>query len=285
MPISLPTGWQPYALITGPDGALWTTLLEPPGLARIDPAAADPLLVRLPRGGPGAKPMQLTAGPDGSVWYTRTDDSLGRHYPSGDDELIGLVAGCSPYGIAAAPDGTVWFSMPGLNALGFRRDGRVQKLDLPVDDAFAAMVTVAADGAVWTALNKAGALARWTSSGGFDVVPLPAGSAPVGVAAAVDGGVWYADINGGRIGRVDAAGTVTLSFTAEGSRPHAVVADPAGGCWATLWAAGRLVHIGPDGAVTEYDLPGEEPHGLTLTDTHVWVALESGLLAAVDRQP
>jgi virginiamycin B lyase len=294
MEIPLPAGWQPYALVTAPDGMLWATLLDPPGLGRIDPAvalagAAVPVprgatLVRLPRGGPGAKPMQLTAAPDGSLWYTRSDDSLGCHRPAGDDELVGLVPGGAPYGIAVAPNGTVWFSMPGFDAIGRRLGGRVEKIDLPVGDAYPAMVTVATDGAVWTALNSAGALARWTPAG-FDLIRLPSGSAPVGLAAAPDGGVWYADINGGRIGHAAAAGTVSDPvFTGTGSRPHAVAADPAGGCWATLWAAGRLVHIGPGGAVTQYDLPGREPHGVALTDTHVWVAMESGVLAAVERR-
>jgi virginiamycin B lyase len=293
--IELPAGWQPYAVITAPDGTLWSTLLEPPGLGRIDPAvalagrkpAAFASVLRLPRGAPGAKPMQVAADAGGSLWYTRSDDSLGCHHASGDDELIGLVPGCAPYGIAAAPDGTIWFSMPGLNGIGRRpgSGGKVDKFDLPVDDAFAAMITVADDGAVWTALNKAGALARWTATGGMALITLPPDSAPVGVTPAPDGGIWYADINGGRVGHVDAAGTVAdPAFDDASSRPHAVVADPAGGCWATLWSVGRLVHVDAGGAVEQFELPGREPHGLTLTDTHVWVAMESGTLAAVERR-
>ncbi len=288
MEIPLPAGWRPYALITAPDGTLWTTLLDPPALGRIDPAvaltggttASGAVARHIPRGGPGATPMQLTAGPDGSVWYTRSDDSLGRRHPSGDEELIGLVAGSAPYGIAAAADGTIWFSMPGVDALGRRSGGRVEKIDLPIADAYPAMVAVATDGAVWTALNAAGALARRTAAG-IELITLPSGSAPVGVAAAPDGDVWYADINGGRVAR---AGAAEPAFTDASSRPHAVVADPAGGCWATLWAAGRLLHIDARGVTEQFDLPGREPHGLTLNDTHVWVAMESGVLAAVERR-
>ncbi len=286
MEIPLPAGWQPYAMVTAPDGILWTTLLDPPGLGRIDPAIAlagasvsrGATIVRLPRGGPGAKPLQVAAAADGSLWYTRSDDSLGCHRPGGTDELVGLVPGGAPYGIAVAPDGTVWFSMPGFDAIGRRSAGRVEKITLPVDDAYPAMVAVATDGAVWTALNSAGALARWTPSG-FDLISLPSGSAPVGLAATPDGGVWYADINGGRVGHSGKG----LLFTDPGSRPHAVAADPDGGCWATLWAAGELVHIDARGAVERFDLPGREPHGLTLTRTHVWVAMESGVLVAVER--
>lgn len=288
--VPLPAEWQPYALITAPDGVLWATLLQPAALGRIDPDLAlagrmTATAVRLPRGAPGARPMQVAAGPDGALWYTRSDDSLGCHRPSGDDELIGLVAGCAPYGVAVAGD-TVWFSMPGRNAIGRRpvTGGRVEQIDLPVEDAFAAMITVAADGAVWTALNRAGALARWTPESGMSAIALPPGSGPVGVTPATGGGVWYADITGGRIARVRADGTVDDPvFTDAGSRPHAVIADPAGGCWATLWGTGRLLHVDAGGGVEQIDLPGREPHGLSLTGTHVWVAMESGILAAVDR--
>ena len=272
--VTLPAGWSPYALAVVHDGGLWATILSPPGLARVD--AADPELIAL-----DAAPMLVL--PVGSaLWVSRQDDKLARW--DGRWSTVDLPAGSAPYGLAAAGD-TIWFTLAGTNQLGRLADGRVELFDLPVEKAGPAMITVTGDGTVWAALNAAGALARWRD-GELTVVPLPqahAPAAPVGIAAAGDD-VWYADIGGGAVGRVSPDGSVHLvPFDDPGCRPHAVAADPDGGCWVTLWAASKLARVTDDGVVREFPLPGEEPHGLAVTGDRVWVAMESGTVAGVDR--
>jgi streptogramin lyase len=48
------SGWTPYAIAASPAGPVWVTVLEPPGLARLEPAGggvtrralpAEPMLV------------------------------------------------------------------------------------------------------------------------------------------------------------------------------------------------------------------------------------------------
>jgi virginiamycin B lyase len=165
-------------------------------------------------------------------------------------------------------------------------------IDLSIPDAYPAMLAATDDGAIWAALNAAGKLARMTTTD-VQIIDLPDGSAPVGIAAAgsapagsaaAGSAVWYADIAGGRVGHVDPAGTVDLvTFDDPACRPHAVATDPDGGCWVTQWASNRLAHITKDGAVTEHQLPGNEPHGLAIAGDQVWVAMESGALVAVPR--
>ncbi|MFG1926890.1 hydrolase [Cryptosporangium sp. NPDC048952] len=262
---------SPYALTGDADGNVWATLLDPPGLARV--AAGEVSVEPLPD-----RPMLLTVAPDDALWYT-AGDRLGRRDPSGAHSVTELPAGSAPYGIAAAPDGTIWFTAPGSNRIGKLGDD-LRFLDIPVPDAFAAMITVAPDGTVWAALNKAGALAR-VRDGAVDVVDLPEGFAPVGVTAS-EAGVWFADIAGGRVGRLDPSGELHTSVFDVTSRPHAVAADHDGGCWATLWGSGELAHVTARGETTTYPLPGEEPHGLWVSPTGVWVAMESGSLVAVE---
>lgn len=267
--MTFPDRWAPYSLATAPDGSVWATVLEPPGLARRAPDGSLEFRAL------DAKPMLVTAAADGTVWYTRADDRLGTL-----DGLVDVPPGTGPYGVAAAPDGSVWFTAPGTNQLGRLRDGAVTMIDLPVEKAFPAMVTVTAGGVVWAALNAAGAVARW-ADGTLDVIDLPAGrapAAPVGVAAAGED-VWYADIAGGAVGRI---GGIRAEFDDPACRPHAVVATDDGGCWVTLWGSGRLARVTAGGTITEFPLDGDEPHGLTLADGRVWVAMESGSLAAVD---
>jgi virginiamycin B lyase len=262
-------GWSPYAVSAIPDGPVWLTVLEPPGLARLTPDGDEATLRPLP-----AKPMQVAVGPAGEVWHTSQDDRIGRD----GETWFELPAGSAPYGIATGRDGTVWFSAPGINRLGRIAAGVVGTVELPVAGAYPAMVAVTSDGAAWAALNAAGKLARWDGDR-LTIVELAAGrtaAAPVGIAAVGDR-VWFADIAGASVGLADATGEVNrVTFDDPACRPHAVAAAPDGGCWVTLWGSGELARVRPDGEVELVKLPGAEPHGLAVVGDEVWVAMESG---------
>jgi virginiamycin B lyase len=284
--VDLPAGWTPYALAGDAAGNLWMTILAPPGLGRLPvggDTADEARYEALPQN--EGRPMLVTVAADGALWCTRTDDRLSRRDASGEHAVIDLAPGSAPYGVAAGPDGEIWFTAPGLDQIGrLTATGDITTFDLPVPDARAAMITVGADGSAWTALNGAGALAR-VRNGAVQLVELPGGrapAAPVGIAAST-AGIWYADIAGGCVGRVDESGSVQqISFADAGCRPHAVAADADGGCWVTLWGSNQLARVGPDGDIALRDLPGREPHGLWVADSLVWVAMESGSLAAVE---
>jgi virginiamycin B lyase len=284
--VILPVGWAPYAVTGDAAGRVWMTVLTPSGLARMDPATA------LTGDEPGAgivhepfsagRPMQLSIGADGSVWYTRTDDRLGWRDASGRHSLIDLPSGAAPYGIAVSPRGDIWCTAPGINQIGrVTAERALIMIDLPVPQAGAAMLTVEADGTAWAALNGAGALAR-VCGDAVEIVELPEGAAPVGVTASRSG-IWYADIAGGCVGRIAPSGDLEqIRFADAACRPHAVAAD-GDGCWVTLWGSGELAHVTPGGDVHVQKLPGREPHGLWVSASHVWVAMESGSLAVAER--
>lgn len=271
-------GWSPYGMGLGADGSVWMTVLEPPGLVRLEPAAVDGAEVTL-RALP-AKPLLVAVGGDGTVWHTSQDDRIGRD----GETWFDLPTGSAPYGIAANSAGGAWFTAPGIDRLGrITAGGEVETVELPVAGAYPAMLTVTADGAVWAALNAAGQLARW-AGGVVDIVDLPGGrtmAAPVGIAAQGDR-VWFADIAGGSVGLADAAGEVArVTFDDPACRPHAVAAAPDGGCWVTLWGSGQLGRVTAEGSVQLFELPGREPHGLVVAGDEVWVAMESGSVVRV----
>jgi virginiamycin B lyase len=272
------TGWSPYAIAARPDGPVWLTVLSPAGLARLSPDGTDVTLLELP-----AKPMQVAVGADGTVWHTSEDGRIGR----AGESWFPLPEGAAPYGIAADRDGGAYFTAPGIDRIGHvTAAGEIQMVPAP---GYAAMVTVADDGAAWVALNAAGQLARWSTGGTVDMVDIPPGrtpAAPVGVAAAGER-VWFADIAGGSVGLVSAAGPGSgsiverVEFDDPACRPHAVAAAPDGGCWVTLWGSGQLARVSAGGSVSLFDLPGREPHGLALVGDEVWVAMESGSVVRV----
>ncbi|GIF05477.1 Vgb family protein [Actinoplanes siamensis] len=275
--VVLPAGWAPYAVTGDAAGTVWTTILNPAGLGSVTSARV------VGHEALAGQPMQLAAGADAALWYTCGDDRIGRRDASGAHTTIDLAPGSAPYGIAAAPDGDIWFTASGTNQIGRITARRtITMMDLPLPGSRPAMITVDSSGTAWAALNGAGALARVRGEA-VEIVELPGGAAPVGVTAAPDG-VWYADIAGGCTGRVDHSGVVEwVPFEDSGCRPHAVAADPGGGCWVTLWGSGELARVTAGCVITVQKLPGNEPHGLWVSPTHVWVAMESGSLVVCPR--
>lgn len=276
---NLPSGWTPYAVIGTATGDILATLLDPAGLAVL-PAAEDTEVRLEPLDG---RPMLLAAAPDGAIWYTRADDKIGRRDADGTHTTIEVAAGSSPYGIAVATSGDVWFTAAGTNQIvRVTTDHEIAALDLPLPDSRPAMLAVDVDGTPWAALNGAAAIARVNPDDSIDIVGLPAGSAPVGITAAPDG-IWFADIARGLVGRISRDGTIDeFPFPDPACRPHAVAPDPAGGCWATLWGSTELARVASDGRITINKLTGQEPHGLWVGPTGVWVAMESGTLTPID---
>lgn len=261
----------PYALALSAAAEVVTTLVHTGEVAVL----TDDGIVRIEV---GEQPGQVVADDRGGAWCAVT----------GSEELVrvdrtpaGLAVGRrvalpgGPYGLASHAEG-LSVSLLSTHELGrVSWSGEVTRTRLPAG-SFPAMVTVDRHDQVWVALNQAAALAR-VNAGRADVVPLPAGAAPVGLAAGSDG-LWVADLGGSRILRVREGAEADSWALEAGSRPHAVVTDPDGGCWFTEWGANRLGRIDLTGALTEYDLSahGDEPHGLLRTGAGLVVAMESG---------
>lgn len=80
------SGAGPYAVTTGPDGALWVTLVHAGQIARVT-VAGSVALHQLDS--PTCQPSQITTGSDGALWFTRMgDDSIGRITPDGQVSLL-----------------------------------------------------------------------------------------------------------------------------------------------------------------------------------------------------
>ncbi|MFF5228675.1 virginiamycin B lyase [Dactylosporangium sp. NPDC000521] len=272
-------GDGPYGITTGPDGALWCTLIHAGAVVRI---AWDGTATRFEL--PGDGPALIT--PELRFSLLRTG-AVGRISTSGDASLTPLPGVPGTYGIAAGPgQGYSYTSMQPPHIGFIKDDGSVATTPLP-EGSMPSMVTVAG-GSAWCTLNQAGAVAQVGPAGALTIHPLPTpDAAAVGITTAADGTVWFTEIAAGQIGRITTDGTITeFPLPDRTGRPHAITADPAGGCWFTEWAGNRIGHITADGAVTAYDLPvpDAEPHGITVApDGTVWTALETGAVARLTR--
>lgn len=273
-------GAGPYALTTGPDGALWATVIHAGQIARADPAGG---VVLHTLDSATCRPSQIVAGADDALWFTRAgDDRIGRITLDGTATSFAVDPGSAPFGITSAPGDALWFTAMGSDRIGrVTTDGELAWLDLPTTGAMASMITTAPDGALWVTLNQGNAIARVGTDRRVTVHLLPTPQAgPVGITATRDA-VWFTEIAAGQIGRIDANGHIDeLALPDRDARPHAILAHPDGRVMFTEWATARLGCITPAGDLRHVALPqASEPHGLTIApDGAVWVALEIGSL-------
>ncbi|OLR93928.1 hypothetical protein BJP25_16005 [Actinokineospora bangkokensis] len=274
LPLGSP-GDGPYDVVAAGDGTAWVSLVHAGAVVRVD--LADGRVMDRVELGADSKPTVLAVAA-GAVWCSRGDGWLSE--VTGRAEAVRVDG--TPYGVAATADGALWFSEMTGHRLGRVADGAVDYVPLPAG-SFPAGVVQGPDGAVWCALNTAGALARVDADLGVTVHPLPTpGAAPVGVTATADA-VWCVQIGAGQLARVSSDGQVReFPLPDRAARPHAVVPG-SGGVWFTEWAAAAVGFCAEDGTVVRARLPkGSEPHGLTAVGPGVWVACESGELARVD---
>ncbi|WP_051662442.1 MULTISPECIES: Vgb family protein [unclassified Microbacterium] len=264
----------PYAVAFGSSGEMWITLVNTGELVRRSPDGREHRFTI------GERPGQLAVTSEATWCAVTGADRIA--IIASDDRLNFIDVPGGPYGIAAVGSDALVTLMQENKLAVVSRDGLRSEVAVPLEGAYPAMATAHRDGSVWVSLNQRGVLERWDAAGGTDLITLPDGAAPVGIAAAGEY-VWSADIARGSILRVDGDRHVRDFVLAPDSRPHAVIADDTG-CWFTEWGANRLGRITAEGDLAEFDLSGigEEPHGLALDgDGVVWVAFESGVVAGI----
>ena len=81
-----PKGSVPFDITLGPDGAMWFTDGNVPGVGRIDSHGA---IVEYTKGlGVGALPYSIVSGPDGNCGLATRQAAIGSITPDGKDSRI-----------------------------------------------------------------------------------------------------------------------------------------------------------------------------------------------------
>jgi virginiamycin B lyase len=118
--------------------------------------------------------------------------------------------------------------------------------------------------------------------------PVPAGSGPHDVAPALDGGVWYTAQDSGEFGWLDpATGETEHIDLGEGSAPHGVIVDERGIAWITDGGLNAIVAVNPDGGLTDYALPEDQPDANLNTASFdgeglLWFTGQNGIYGSLD---
>lgn len=112
-----PAGSRPYAMTTGPDGALWYADYGKHVIGRLDPASAQVKEYPLEA---DAEPTFVTVGPDGALWISENGPcKVARMTLDGSVDSIAVPAKtCELFGITTGPDGNLWFTITKPNAIG-----------------------------------------------------------------------------------------------------------------------------------------------------------------------
>jgi virginiamycin B lyase len=274
-------GSSPFAISTGPDGALWFTAR---GTDSVGSLATDGTF------GPSAAlattsdPTAITAGPDGAVWFTEQGSGLiGRVATDGTlTEFFLPSDGAGPAGIVTGPDGALWFTERSAHRVArMATDGTTVEFELPTPVAGPVGIALGSDGNLWFTEQRANQIGRITTDGIVTEYPVPvASSLPTGIAAGPDGALWFTMRTGNRIGRIDTAGNVTtFAIPTDATDPTGIAAGWDGALWFTEPDTDGIGRITTGGTITEFALPniGSSPFGITGgPDDAVWFTEGNG---------
>ena len=287
---------QAQGITTGPDGALWFTLLG--SIGRVTPAGAFTLYSpKASEGGPVTANGGITAGPDGALWFTEgtggTGGKVGRITAAGAVTGFSIAKPVAGVGaIAAGSDGALWFVNTNSAEIGrITTSGTVTEYPLPAGFTLPTVIAAGPDGALWFT-NRASAnlgtagfaqIGRITTSGGIIEFPTPDddGAIPDGITAGPDGAVWFVkySLSGGVIGRITTSGGITEFSVPSGlSSPRAIASGPDGALWVTDVGTNSIDRATTAGMVTVFPIPtsGSFPTEITAgPDGAMWFTKSS----------
>ncbi len=228
--------YNPYAITTGPDGALWftnTASTESLGVGRGFISRITTAGVVTSYTNPEIyDPQGITTGPDGALWFTNPGgNSIGRVTTAGAFTFYAVPSIDSLQGITTGPDGALWFTIPANRTIGrITTAGTLTYYTDPsIDDPQS--ITAGPDGALWFTNSAAndepgggggpGSIGRITTAGIVTYATSPTISAPEAIAAGPDGALWFTN-------QVSAPGQGTSSIGRITAQPLSVYTLPAG---------------------------------------------------------
>jgi virginiamycin B lyase len=101
----------PFAITTGPDGALWFT--EYSGRGKIGRITTNGIISEFPTPTSGSGPSPITVGPDGALWFGEWFAcKIGRVTQEGQfsEYYFGSPGYVCPGSITTGPDGALWIT-------------------------------------------------------------------------------------------------------------------------------------------------------------------------------
>jgi streptogramin lyase len=286
LPIPKPGG-SPYAIIVGPDGAVWFTESEcTSGIGRRDTSGAWqhwPIT-----GNCQSQPLAITQGSDGNVWFADAWGAYGRVTPAGQITRFRMPGPSYPTGITTGPDGNLWLAAgspqgkPFIAKIGL--DGiEVAEYQLASSAGQPRGIVSGPDGAVW--FTESAGIGRVTTNGQLNEFSLPEGNGsgtPYQLTVGPDKNIWFVEYmpqGDGRIGRLTPSGNLTEFATPGLGALQWITAGPDKALWFTAANSNSIGRISLTGVVTSYPLPElrAQPVGImTGPDGNIWFTESPG---------
>jgi virginiamycin B lyase len=277
-----PKGSVPFDITLGPDGAMWFTDGNVPGVGRID---SHGNVVEYTKGlDLDALPYSIVNGPDGNLWFSDAKGSIGHITTSGkivESSVTRLTNGGAPLGIAATAKGTIWSIVIGPPSVLVRvdRSGALSAVNLPKAYEADGSLTADASGNLWMMTRQGedgivlerktnGRWTPWVTHLTDARLPCCPNRAPKRIVADGNGDVWFTtlywlepNVDRNVIGKIVDSRTVLYPVNDEGMNsvyPSGIAATDAN-VWFVgdnpLQIAGGLWMIRENGTQTGYSLP------------------------------
>jgi streptogramin lyase len=286
LPIPKPGG-TPYALVVGPDGAVWFTEAEcTSGIGRL---AKNGQWQHWPINAStcGAQPLAITRGSDGNLWFADVGARYGRITPQGEITEFRMQTPSYPSGITTGPDGNLWLAAASPTLDGFiakiRTDG-TELAEYPITHGQQPRgIVTGPDGAIW--FTEDTGIGRMTTSGKLTEYHLPDGNGagmPYQIALGPDRNIWFVEYmpqGEGRVGRLTPSGNLTEFATPGMGGLQWITAGPDNALWITAAHTDNIGRVSLDGAVQAYAVPslGAQPVGIMAgPDGNIWFAESPG---------
>ncbi len=233
----------PHGLVADDKGRIWFTENWKGQIGVVDPATGKFEEFHAPTARDPHTPIFDTRG---ILWFTAQASNLIVRFNPRDKSMTEYpvpTPEARPYGIVTAPDGRVWFCELAGNKIAWLdpranpQSVKITEIEVPVANGGPRRIAVDAE-AVWTTLNRAGKLARYSiKTGEWKVWDSPGGerSQPYGIAIAADGAVWYNEAGADQMVRFDAASEKFETFPMPS--PKSVVRHMVRDSNGTLWLA------------------------------------------------
>jgi virginiamycin B lyase len=263
---------EPYAIVSGPDNALWFTESKGNRIGRVTTQGVFEEFVIPTR---ASRPGGIAEGSDHALWFTELHgNKIGRLTTNGTFKEYPLPKpNSAPFGITLGPDGALWFTEYGGGIAQITTDGAIT--EFPAAAGFG--ITSGGDGALWYVSEKFDVV-RVTTDGTVTNT-YPAAAEPEWITRGSGNALWYTSddlYHDGGIYRMSPTGQVSKRAGYFSFRTAGIAVDPAGIVWSANDGGGSysptIGRLAPNGAYKEYSIPSKAaPEGLTIgPDGNVW---------------
>lgn len=287
-----PEPGQSFGITRGPDGALWFTLPNSPGVGRITTTG---VVTVYPSSTPSCTadpffgPTVITTGSDGALWFTNNGvgtplgGCLGRITTTGVASGYRFASSGSGYlqGITTGPDNALWFTQCQGNQIWRATISGTLSSYSSIGDCPIA-ITTGPDGALWFGVTSNGTsrgvfVGRITTAGvvttPYAVLNHGNGSVYItSITTGPDGALWFTLLN--NVGRITTKGEVKL-YPVPSTALQGITTGPDGALWFTGCqvdcsaipsnGTGVIGRITTGGALSLYPVPTANSFPLGIT--------------------